>query len=239
MAINRLGRDEILIRALDRADSAVLDAKDRPSATIIAGALSIGWLQEGIDYFYKKFPWGGTITSSTINIAENDTQITLPSDFILDYIDGIILPEDKGILRRKSLLVVIQQPVGTTATPNRGTPAIYTVAGGVIEFRPKADKAYTGASLWYYALPAALTALVVPTFPDDSILVEYVWIKAMEWHRKLTIGSSFEYANKQIAELQKSGIGIEAEMDKIPFDKDAFGERELSSRVDWMGRVIS
>ena len=48
MAINRLTRDQILIRALDLADSAVLDTKDRPAGTIVAAALSIGWLQEAL-----------------------------------------------------------------------------------------------------------------------------------------------------------------------------------------------
>ncbi|KKL69545.1 hypothetical protein LCGC14_2113910, partial [marine sediment metagenome] len=58
MAINRLQRDQIINRALDLADSSVLDAKDRPSnPTIESGALSVEWLQEAIDIFAKRFPW--------------------------------------------------------------------------------------------------------------------------------------------------------------------------------------
>lgn len=237
MAINRLDRDTILNRALDRADSAVLDQKDRPSGTIIAAALSITWLQEGIDYFYKKFPWQGTITNVVRNIAENDTQIVLPDDFILDYENGIILEEDGGRLQRKGLSHLLSRPVGTASSPNRGEPEIYTIVGNVIEFRPKANKSYPNALLWYYALPAVLTSSDLPTFPDDSILVEYVWIKAQEWHRRLPIGSSFKYANERISEMQTAGIGLEAEPEKIPYDRDSFGERESVSRTDWMGKT--
>jgi len=237
MAINRLNRDQILNRALDRADSAVLDQKDRPAGTIIPAALSTTWLQEGIDYFYKKFPWQGTITDILINIAENDTQIVLPSDFILDYENGIILQEDGGRLQRKGLSHLLSRPVGTPSSPNRGEPEVYTVVSNRIEFRPQADKGYPNTRLWYYALPPVLADVSIPIFPDDSILVEYVWIKAQEWHRRLPIGSSFQYANERISEMQTSGIGLEAQPDVIPFDRDHFGERESVSRTDWMGKT--
>ena len=109
MAINRLDRDTILNRALDRADSPTLDQKDRPSnPTIAAGALSLQWLQEGIDLFHKLWPFSANITSVTVTIAVNDTTITVPSDFILDYKNGIVLDDDKGRLWRKSLSKILK-----------------------------------------------------------------------------------------------------------------------------------
>ncbi|KKK73690.1 hypothetical protein LCGC14_2891300, partial [marine sediment metagenome] len=63
MAMNRLQRDEIINKALDLADSPVLDAKDRPSSpTIESSALSLDWLQEVLDIFAKRFPWSLNLT---------------------------------------------------------------------------------------------------------------------------------------------------------------------------------
>ena len=58
MSMNRLTRDQIINRALDLADSSVLDAKDRPSnPTIEIDAISLKWLQEALDLFAKRFPF--------------------------------------------------------------------------------------------------------------------------------------------------------------------------------------
>lgn len=224
MAINRLQRDQIINRALDLADSSVLDAKDRPSdPTIAAGALSVEWLQEAIDLFSKRFPWSLNITDLPITIAENDTTISLPSDFILDYKNGIVLAEDAGRVYRRSLNSVLNAPVGTSASPNRGTPQIYAVQGTNIKFAPKAIKEFS-ATLHYYSLPTALTTSEIPSFPDDYILVHYVWIKAQEWHRIVPIGSALKYAEDRIKDLQKAGLGLEAESTEIELDPLTFGE---------------
>lgn len=239
MAINRLSRDDILNRALDRADSPTLDQKDRPSSpTIAAGALSLQFLQEGLDYFHKLWPFSADITSVAVSIAENDTTITVPSDFILDYKNGIILDDDAGRLRRKSLSKILGVPVGSSSSPNRGTPAWYAIRGTTIEFRPKANKAFTG-NLWYYKLPALLTSNDVPVFPDDHILVEWVFLKAQEWHHVIPSGTALAFANKVIGDLQKSGLMNESEEQQIELDPDIFGEQGVSGRNTWMGRTAT
>lgn len=227
MAMNRLTRDQILIRALDLADSAVLDTKDRPSATIVSTALSIGWLQEALDFFIKKFPFGATITTSPVSLAADATSFSVPTDFIQDYYNGIVLSDNQGRLGRRGLGAILNR--STTAT---GKPRIYSVKGSTIHIWPKTNKAYTG-TLYYYQLPTALAASTVPTFPDDLILVEYVWIKAQEWQRLVPPGTAMKFANDRIAELQRSGIGNEAEEDQLPIDPHF--AQQPSSSDDWMG----
>jgi len=236
MAMNRLDRDTIINRALDLADSSVLDEKDRPSSpTIATGALSITWLQEAIDLFAKRFPFSLNLAESSISIAENDTSFSVPSDFIIDYRNGVVLTEDEGRLLRRSLNYLLNQSIGTTASSIRGLPSYYAVRGSTILFRPKADKAYT-ATLHYYQLPSVLASSTVPFFPDDYIMVHYVWIKAQEWHRIVPIGSALQYAEDRIKDLQKAGIGLEAEPTEIELDRGTFGE---SQREDFFVKVTT
>ncbi len=223
MAMNRLQRDEIINKALDLADSSVLDAKDRPSSpTIESSALSLDWLQEVLDLFAKRFPFSLNLTEAPISIAENDTSFSVPSDFIIDYRNGVILAEDQGRLLRRSLNTILHQTVGTTSSPVLGVPSIYAVRGNTIKFAPKAQKSYS-ATLHYYSLPAVIASDGVPFFPDDYILVHYVWIKAQEWHRVVPIGTALQYSEDRIKDLQKAGIGLEAEPTEIELDKGTFG----------------
>jgi hypothetical protein len=223
---NRLNRDQILIRALDLLDSSALDAKDRPSGTIVSTALSIGWLQEALDYFCKKFPFSATLTTAPVSVAQNGTTFAQPADFILDYRNGILLDNDKGRMLRTSLGKLLNRVQSTV-----GPPSLYTIRGNVIEFRPKADASYSG-TLYYYALPAVLTAGVIPTFPDDSVLTDYVWIKGQEWHKSVPPGSARSYAEGIVKTLQAAGLGVEAEEDEIGLDP-SFVTRQGST--DWMG----
>jgi len=223
MAMNRLTRDQIINRALDLADSPVLDAKDRPSSpTIESDALSITWLQEALDIFAKRFPWSLNLTEASISIAENDTSFSVPSDFIIDYRNGVVLAEDARRLVRRSLNVILNQLVGTSTSPVRGVPDMYAVRGSTIKFMPKAQKAYS-ATLHYYSLPSTLDSGDTPFFPDDYILVHYVWIKAQEWHRVVPIGTALQYSEDRIKDLQKAGIGLESEPTEIELDKQTFG----------------
>ena len=217
MAINRLNRDEILNNALDDADSSVLNKKDRPNGIIVSNALSIKWLQQALDRFHKKFPFAADIKAVTLNILALDNTFPLPADYILDYKDGVLLNDDAGRLRRRTLSKILNLTQGTASSPHKSVPKIYAPRGGTLiaDFYPRADKAYT-ATFYYYALPTILAATDIPSFPDDAILVEYVWIKAQEWHRAVPPGTALQFANQQIADLQKSGIGIEPEEDEIP-----------------------
>jgi len=226
MALNRLDRDTIINRALDLADSAVLDAKDRPSNPVLAtGALSISWLQEALDLFAKRFPFSNNITTSVVSVAINDSSFAVPSDFIQDYKNGILWDENEGRMTRRGLNALLNVSLGTTASPHQSIPDIYAVKGTTIEIRPKSNKARTG-TLFYYQLPSILASATVPFFPDDYILVHYVWIKAQEWHRVVPIGSALQYAEDRIKDLQRSGIGNEAEATEIELDPLTFGERQ-------------
>lgn len=184
----------------------------------------------------KSFPLQPTSKSVTLNIAALDNTFPLPGDYILDYKDGVLLADDQGRLRRRTLSKILNQTQGTTASPHKSVPKIYAPRGGTLiaDFYPRADKAYT-ATFHYYALPPVLVAADIPSFPDDAILVEYVWIKAQEWHRVVPPGSAISFANSQIADLQKSGIGIEPEEDEIPLGEQ-FGE---SFREDPFVRVTT
>lgn len=228
MAQNRLDRDTILKRALDLTDSPALDAKDRPIGTILSTALSISWLQEALDFIIKKFPFSSDIKTSVVSLAKGDTSFALPDDFVLDYVNGIVLDDNKGRLTRRGFGTILNR--STTAT---GTPTIYSIKGSTCHIWKKTDKAYTG-TLYYYYLPNVLAATTVPTFPDDWILVQYVWIKAQEWHKSLLPGSAMEFANKYIADLQKSGIGPESEEDQLGIDAE-FAKQPSNDPNSWMG----
>lgn len=235
MAINRLDRDTILNRALDLADSAVLDEKDRPSGVILPTAFSIAWLQEALDLFYKKFPFQANIVSTAITIAENDTTIAIPSDMILDYKDGILLENDAGRMRRRSFSRLLDIPKGNSTNPLRGTPSRYAIIGNVIRFIPKALRQFK-AELFYYQLPPVLGPTDTPPFPDDHILTQYVFLKAQEWFRVAPVGTALKFAFDIISDLQKQGIGREAEEDQIPLDPDNFGERVRDDLEHFFGK---
>lgn len=230
MALNRLNRDQILNRALDLIDSSVLDAKDRPQGTILPTALTVSWLQEALDYFQKKFPYQATVKVESLTFTNGATTVAVPSDYILDVKDGIVLANDQGRMRRKSLSYILQRSTQTT-----GKPVVYTVRGNLIHFWPKTDKQYTG-SLYYYALDSALQPSTVPTFPDDLILVRYVWLAGREWLGSERPGTAMAYADGLAKELQKNGIGQEAEEDQIPFDPEYYHGGE-EGRTDWLGKT--
>ena len=227
MAQNRLDRDTILNRALNMADSPALDAKDRPVGTIVSTALSIAWLQECLDYFIKKFPFSSDLKTSPVSLATGATSFPIPSDFLLDYNNGIVLDDNLGRLTRHGLGTILNRSTSST-----GKPTIYAVRGTTILIWPKIDKAYTG-TLYYYYLPIALDATTVPLFPDDMILTDYVWLKAQEWHRAVSVGSARKYADDAIAELQRSGIGPESEEDALGLDPGF--ARVTADPTSWMG----
>ena len=106
---------------------------------------------------------------------------------------------------------------------------------------PIPDKAYTG-KVYYYKIPDALTGAVVPTFPNDYILVEYVHLKGKEWLQALQRGSAEVFAKLQIAGLIKAGVLATMEEDQIDFDRPAYpggGTTLGGGRSDWMGSPVA
>ena len=239
---NRLSRDSILLRALSLIDSPRLDEKDQPTlGTITAAALSIGWLQDALDLAHNLYPFQGLLKSTTFNITAGTsayTISTIASDFVLDFKDGIILPDDKGRLRRSAFNKLLDYP---TSTSSREKPQRYGIQNGTLLLRPVPREAYTAATLYYYSLPAVLVAGTVPSFPSDLLLVEYVHLRGREWLRELPAGTAEKYLIDATARLQKAGLGSEAEADDvIGIDRDVFpgggGNYEDSG---WFTRVVS
>lgn len=238
---NRLTRDQILIRGLDLIDSPRLDEKDRPAGTIVAGALSLGWLQDALDLAHNLYPMSGLLKSATFNITGGTatyTIATIASDFVLDFKDGLLLPSDKGRLRRSAFNKLLDLPTGTTS---QSKPTRYGIQNGMLVLRPVPKDSYTAAILYYYSLPSVLVAGTIPSFPVDLVLVEYIHLRGKEWTREVPSGTAEAYLIASTARLQKAGLGSEAEMDDvIGLDPQVFpGGGTAYQDPDWFTRVVA
>jgi hypothetical protein len=243
MAANVLTRDAILLEALQLADAPSVNVVDVSSGnphtgTINAGAMSIDWLTNGINYFLSVFPWAATATTGAGNLVAGTATVSLLPNFVLDLKDGLILTVNtkQRRLRRRGL----QDLITLGMNQNNGVPRIYTVQGLSIRVAPTPDLNYP-YTLWFWERPPSLTGAQVPLFPSDLILVEYVRIKAMEYIRAAPPGAAMQYADRAIAELRKSGLGNETEYDTIPLDPTVFvpgaGDRGWDNNA-WMGPVF-
>ena len=240
MGINRLSRDTILLRALQQADVPTLNLLDVSNAnpmtgTILSAAQSIGWLQEIIDWFAAIFPWAQNVTSASANLTAATATIALPTDFILDLRDKMLVTVStvQRPLRRRGL----QSVISSSLNVSNGTPRVYCVHGANLRVAPTPDIAYTG-TLWYYQRPAVLAGSDVPFFPSDLVLVEYIRRKALEWIRAIPPGMAQGYAEGEVVKLRKSGLGYEPEEDFIPLDTAYFipgAGRDAASGWGWMG----
>lgn len=179
-----------------------------------------------------KFPFAGAIKTTTLNFVASTRSYALPADFVLDVRNGIILADDKGRLRRWGLNRLLKYPRASTSN---GQPRRYVILTPNVEVYPAPDKAYTG-TLYYYSLPAALGATTIPNFPSDWILVEYVVLRGREWLQQVPPGTALGFAAKFTADLQKSGIGNEAEDDEMDIDEERWASGlEAADPNRWMG----
>lgn len=241
---NRLTRDQVLIRALNLVDSPRIDEKDRSGGLTqidAAAVLSPGWLQDALDLAYNLYPFQGVLKTTTFNITAGTSDYslaTVASDFVLDFKDGVVLPDDKGRLRRSALNALLNYSISSSS---RGIPARYAIHNGLLVLRPVPRDSYTAATLYYYSLPTVLSAATVPNFPNDLILVEYVHLRGREWLRELPAGTAEKYLIDAVARLQKSGLGPEAEMDDvIGVDRDVFpGGGDAHTESGWFTRVVA
>lgn len=239
---NRLTRDEILIEALDLVDSPRLDEKDRPAgaSTIDSTALSIRWLQRGLDLAHNLYPWQGELKTATFTLVAGTGSYsiaTIASDFVLDFKNGIVLPDDKGRLRRTALNLLLDFK---TSTSSQSQPQRYSIHNNLFVVRPIPRESFASTVLYYYSLPSVLTGSVVPHFPSDMLLVEFVHLRGREWLREIEAGTAEKYLIDACARLQKSGLGPEAEIDDtITLDRDVFpgGGTVYDEGDGWFTRV--
>ena len=212
-------------------DSSTLDAAERPSGVLLSEARCIRWLQSGLNYFLHRFPWAGTVTSTSLTLSTQ--KIAFPTDFVLDVRDGLTISTANGgagRLRRRSL----QDIIGLSIEGDTGTPLLYAVQDPNLFLYPTPDKSYT-ATLWYYKLPVSLGPTTKPTFPDDWTLIEYIRLRGLEWVRELPPGTALEYAKKACGDLLKTGIGREPEHSDLHLDSRHFGYTGRREVWSWMG----
>lgn len=230
-----LTRDVLLGRALDMLGSPALNNNDRPAGTIVATAMTIGWLQDALNLLADEFPWAQNVKSAAVSLTASAV-LTLPADFILDVRDGVSIPAGTANsalrLRRLAYQKLVNLQVYRTGT---GVPKRYTCMGQTqMQVWPTPDQTYAG-TLRYYARPAALASNGIPTFPSDLPLVEYVRYRGLEWIGKEKPGAALLYLQSQIADLRKSDLGFEPESDTIPFDGDQFIQMGDVGYTTWMG----
>lgn len=242
MANNRLTRDAILLRALALIDSPRLDEKDQPTTgTIISTALSIGWLQDALDLAHNLYPWQGELKSTTFTVTAavgSYTISAIASDYVMDFKNGVVLPDDKGRLRRAALNLMLDYK---TSASSQSQPQRYAIHNNLLLVRPIPKESYPLTTLYYYSLPTVLAPTTVPRFPSDLLLVEYVHLRGREWLRELPAGTAEKYLIDACARLQKSGLGPEAEIDDVVgLDRDVFpggGTAYDDSGDHWFTRV--
>lgn len=242
MPPNRLSRDDILLEALQIAEVPGLNQLDVSNGnpytgTINSTAITIGWIQQAVDMFHMKFPWAGIVTSTAVTFTTGTPTIALPSDFILDLRDGLLITHSSFTrrVRRRGL----QNIISYSLNRNAGRPLLYCIQGTNLLFTPTPDQGYTG-TFWYYQRPAALSGATVPVFPSDLVLIEFVRIRCLEWTRALPPGAALQYSELQIRELRKSGLGHEPESDEIPLDGNVFlpgAGGSQTSPWSWLGEV--
>ena len=229
--MNRMVRDQILHTGLDMVDNAWLDAHDRPGgpdSPVSDNALAIAWLQQALDRFHREFPWMGAVRTASLLIPPVGF-CTVPSDYILDVRDGLIVPaQQTRLYRLASLQAYIRSQV--IPPPPAQCPHAYIVQHHTLRVVPVPATGVT-ATFWYYALPAALDANDVPSFPDDFTLSEYIRLRGLEHCRVLPPGTAQTYCASQITQLKSAGLGGEPEADEIELDRRHF----LPGPIDYYG----
>ena len=244
--MNRLTRDQIILRALNHLDSPRLDEKCRggslgPGGTVTDPCLMTQWLQDGIDLAHNLYPLQGRVASQPFTLAGGTGSYALPTNYVLPYGQNSIVLTDAqtGQLLRRLMRRGFEAllPYGTTAQ-DRAEPTIFSVTAGQWHVRPIPDKAYT-ATFWHYALPAVLGTGDVPDFPSDYLLIDYLVERGKEWLRESPGGVANLRLRDAMSQLVKAGLGQEAEEDQIPVDRDSFpGSRDgIDGTNDWMGKT--
>jgi len=237
VSVNVLSRDAILIQALDMADLPELNQHDRPAGTIASTAFSINWLQRAVDEVLAEFPWGGQVTTAALTITGANTANAAPADMLKEVREGVQLQITSNsvktlIKRNLQDIIRFQAKSNVNGTnPPTGQPVFYCFTNRILRLDKVPDQTYTG-TLWYYQYQAALTTSTVPLIPSDHALVEFVFLRALEYGRKIPPGSAMKMLREvEIPAIRTSDLGQEPESDHIELDRTQF--RGSARRATW------
>jgi len=248
---NRYCRDELIKIGLSMAQLPNLEIHDAPDGVVQQDAFAIQWLQDILDFWYHVCPFSVTVIKQAINCTANSDTIILPSDFILDVRNGLLVqttPGDINSYRRKRrvpLQKFINRQLYYQGATNVNCPEFYCIVGndGVTETQYQTMKVAptptinTLCYLWYYKLPAKLEANQRPQLPYDYMATEYIRIRAHEWQGLYDPGTAQKFCDKLVSWAKASGLMNEPEDDEIPFDEQVYQRHRgsQSNTYNWMG----
>jgi hypothetical protein len=223
------------------ADLPELNQHDRPTGTIESTAFCINWLQRAIDAVLAEFPWGGQVSSATGTLSSLNQVNAAPTDMVRDVRNGFVLDlggATKRLLRRNFSDVLSHQiKHDQGGSPATGQPSMYAFTARTlrVDVTPNQSFPYT---LWYYALPAVLAASEIPLVPSDTALVDYLYLRCLEFARKVPAGSAMKYIREvEIPIIRGSDLGQEPESDHVPLDPQQFRGGQRGNTWDWMGKT--
>lgn len=246
---NRYVRDELIMIALNMAQLPNLNVHDIPNGVVQQDAFAIQWLQDILDFWYHMVPFSAAVTSVPLHCTANSDSVILPSDFILDVRNGYLVQTIVGdalSLRRRiriPLQKFINKKIGYQKAADVKFPSFYCIQDidtatqqQLMKVTPTPNVATQG-QLWYYQLPAVLSASDKPRFPNDYVCLEYIRIRALEWARVFDPGTAHKFCEKIVSGMKAAGLMNEPEDDEVPFDDLVYNRGGLGNGYQWMGAV--
>lgn len=244
----RYTRDELIVQGLELSGSPTLLQHDVPNGIVRQDAFSIRWLQNALDMCYRKYPFSSTILTASMSLGIGSNELVLsadntkflPTDFILDVRDGLIvqISNQEYRMQRISYQYYLNYRIQNTNNNNSTRTYCYTIVGNKILVWPMVNVGLN-ITLHYYALPAVLQSNDYPDFPDEWVLVEYVRLKALEWTRSLDLGTAERFMTEALAKLRASGLLHDSEYDVVPIkNNQVFLNDNIYNRYSWMGPPV-
>lgn len=247
---NRYCRDELINVMIGMVQLPNLQVHDAPEGVVQQDAYAIQWLQDILDFWFHMMPFSATVKKQAIVCTALSDTLTMPSDFILDVRNGLLvqtIPGDNTSYERKwrvPLQKFINRALLNQHTQTVKYPEFYCIVGddGVtvtqyqtMKITPTPTIA-TNCYLWYYALPPRIEANQKPKFPNDYVCIEYLRIRALEWAGIFEPGTAHKFCEKIVSSMKAAGLMNEPEDDEIPMDEQVYHRRGWgTNRNNWMG----
>ena len=266
--MNRYTRDEDLQIALDMADIATLNARDRPNGVILPNALCVKWLQNLLDMFHQRYPFASDVVPIAMRINSNQEDLVLlqdpnidpttglpvnlppqsiylPADFSIEVTNGIVAQYRQGQfyrVRKRSFQEWLEIHTWYRSQP-ASQPRIlaYTVLEDRVKITPMQEEPQP-VQMWYYRVPPLLHAAEKPAYPGDWTLIEYVRLRALEWARHPTVipGAAQAYAEDQLSADRQAGLLQKAEFDQLKLGGfNELYQHEAQNVWGWMGPWVA